>query len=65
MIISISAVGLFLFKLIILFLVAGFSATMVLWPINDQPTSKGQWFVWSVINMFMVCVVFGFITFEA
>ena len=65
MIISISAVFLILFKLSIIILVAGFSATMILWPINDQPTSKGQWIVWSIINMFMVCVIFGFITFKA
>lgn len=65
MIISISAVGIFLFKMIILTLIGGLSATVILWPINDQPTSKGQWIVWSVINIFMFGVVFGFITFKA
>lgn len=65
MIISISAAFLILFKLAIIILVAGFSATIVLWPINDQPTSKGQWLVWSVVNIFMFCVMFEFITFKA
>lgn len=65
MIISISAVGIFLFKMIILILIGGFSATVILWPINDQPTSKGQWTIWSAINIFMFCVMFEFITFKA
>lgn len=49
MIISLTAMAFALSKLICLVGIAGFSAMMVLWPINDQPTSRGQYITWYII----------------
>lgn len=45
-------------KVIGLFMFAPFAAFLILYPINDKPTSKAQWYVYIAVMTIAVDVLF-------
>lgn len=50
----------FLWKLFLTLVAEGFLAMFCLWPINDQPTSKGQVVTFFIISLIFIGWMFNF-----
>ena len=59
-VLSLAIIGkLFLFAIIAVLL-----AFFILWPVEDQPTSNTQVFIWVFVNVILFCYMFNLVTFK-
>jgi len=54
--------GLALAKFFLFLALSGFLAFMCLFPVSDQPTTKGQWIFYCITEVLVFCFMFGFIS---
>lgn len=62
-IMTIALIFLFIVKLISTIFVEGFLAMFCLWPINDKPTSKGQFIFFGVLSFIFIGWLFNWYQF--
>lgn len=55
---------LFVFKIFAAIFAEGFMAMLCLWPINDKPTSKGQFVFFGIISIVFIAWLFNWLSFN-